>query len=124
MSDLEYMAFPKESWGKPKRKRRKRKKSIIHRKESGFCFLCALLNHDYTYKQTEEHHVVFGSGQRRLSEEYGLKVYLCPEHHREGPFAPHNNKEIEDMLCRIAQEQFKKEYPELEWTEIFKKNYL
>lgn len=102
----------------------KHKKSIIHRKESGFCFLCALLNNDYTYKETEEHHVVFGSGQRRLSEEYGLKVYLCRGHHREGPFAPHNNKEIEDMLCRIAQEQFEKEYPNLEWVEIFKKNYL
>lgn len=36
----------------------------------------------------------------------------------------HNNKEIEEMLCRIAQEQFEKEYPDLEWTDIFKKNYL
>ena len=75
-------------------------------------------------KQTEEHHVVFGAGQRSLSEEYGLKVYLCREHHREGRFAPHNNKEIEEMLCRIAQERFQEEYPNLEWTEIFRKNYL
>ena len=44
--------------------------------------MCALLNGDYSTKQTEEHHVVFGAGQRQLSEEYGLKVYLCREHHR------------------------------------------
>ena len=124
MNDLESMAFPKKSWVKQKKKRKKHPKSILHGKQSGFCYLCALLNGDYSMKQTEEHHVVFGAGQRSLSEEYGLKVYLCREHHREGPFAPHNNKEVEEMLCRIAQERFKEEYPDLEWTEIFRKNYL
>lgn len=134
MNDLEYMAFPKEGWVKKRRRgsRKKRRddipnthgKSIMHAKESGFCYLCAMLNGDYTYKETEEHHVVFGSDQRGLSERCGLKVYLCREHHREGPFAPHNNQEIRDMLCRIAQERFEYEFPQYSWMKIFKKNYL
>lgn len=126
MSDYSAMAFPKESWktGKKKKRRRRHRKSIMHSKESGFCYLCALLNNDYSYKQTEEHHVVFGSGQRELSEEYGLKVYLCREHHREGKMAPHNNKEIEEMLCRLAQQAFMAEYLEIKWEDVFKKNYL
>lgn len=76
--DYSDMAFPKASWkGKKGRKRRKiHRKSIMHSKESGYCYLCALLNGDYTYKYTEEHHVVFGSGQRDASEAYGLKVYV------------------------------------------------
>lgn len=75
--NYDVMAFPKAGWKGKKRKRRKvHRKSILHSKASGFCYLCALLNDDYTYKHTEEHHVVFGSGQRDLSEEYGLTVYL------------------------------------------------
>ena len=84
MNDLESMAFPKKSWVKQKKKRKKHPKSILHGKQSGFCYLCALLNGDYSMKQTEEHHVVFGAGQRSLSEEYGLKVYLCRENRPRG----------------------------------------
>lgn len=117
----EYMMFPKE---RRRKKKKKHPKSIMHDKESGYCYLCALLNNDYTYKPREEHHVVFGSGQRESSEKYGLKVYLCPEHHRGGPYAPHNNKEIREMLCKIARERFEEEYTDLEWEEIFMKKYL
>lgn len=75
--DYSAMAFPKASWkGKKAKKRKVHRKSIMHSKESGYCYLCAMLNEDYIDKHTEEHHVVFGSGQRDASEEYGLMVYL------------------------------------------------
>lgn len=96
----------------------------MHPKGIGYCYLCAALHNDYTYKLTQEHHVMFGSGQRELSEKYGLTVQLCMEHHKEGPEAAHNNQAIRELLCRDAQEAFMMEYPELEWMEIFKKNYL
>lgn len=136
MSEVDYssFAFPKESWRaskKPKgqqsgksRKRKKHRKSIMHPKGSGYCYLCAALHNDYTYKPTQEHHVMFGSGQRELSEEYGLTVQLCMEHHKEGPEAAHNNQAIRELLCRDAQEAFMMEYTELDWNGIFKKNYL
>lgn len=136
MNEVDYssFAFPKESWRtseKPKgqqsgksRKRKKHRKSIMHPKGSGYCYLCAALHNDYTYKPTQEHHVVFGSGQRELSEEYGLTVQLCIEHHKDGPEAAHNNKVIRELLCRDAQEAFMEEYQNLDWMKIFKKNYL
>ena len=105
--DYSMMAFPKEAWKTKKRarqvKRKKHRKSIMHPKGSGYCYLCAALNKDYTYKQTEEHHVVFGSGQRELSEEYGLKVQLCKVHHKYGEEAAHTNREVRELLCRDAQ---------------------
>lgn len=138
VSEVDYNAFalPKESWRTSKKqkgkqetkkrskKRKKHRKSIMHPKGSGYCYLCAALHNDYTYKPTQEHHVMFGSGQRELSEKYGLTVQLCMEHHKEGPEAAHNNQAIRELLCRDAQEAFVMEYPNLNWMEIFKKNYL
>lgn len=135
MNEVDYsaFAFPKARWRtseKPKgqqsgksRKRKKHRKSIMHPKGSGYCYLCAALHNDYTYKPTQEHHVMFGSGQRELSEEYGLTVQLCLDHHKDGPEAAHNNQAIRELLCRDAQEAFMMEYPDLNWMEIFKKNY-
>ncbi len=115
------LMYPKHA---KKKKRKCHGKSIMHSKESGYCYLCALLHGDYTYKPTEEHHVVFGSGQREISEQYGLKVYVCKKHHRAGPEAPHSNQEIRELLCKLAQERFETTYPRERWTSIFKKNYL
>lgn len=129
---IEDMAFPKETWKRQqstkrkqsRKKRKKHKKSILHPKDSGYCYLCALLDGDYTYKYTEEHHILFGSGQRELSEAYGLTVQLCMKHHKGFPYAAHDNREIRELLCKKAQETFMEEYPELDWMKIFKKNYL
>ena len=121
---IKHMAFPKASWkGKNGKKRKKHRKSIMHPKGSGYCYLCAIMNEDYTYKHTEEHHIMFGSGQRELSEEYGLTVQLCMEHHKDGPKSAHSSRETRKLLCRKAQEAFEREYPDLEWMDIFKKNY-
>lgn len=133
--DYNAFAFPKASWKREKvskqkgrhgnsKKRKKHRKSIMHPKGSGYCYLCAALHNDYTYKPTQEHHVMFGSGQRELSEEYGLTVQLCLDHHKDGPEAAHNNKVIRELLCRDAQEAFMEEYQNLDWMKIFKKNYL
>ena len=67
--DYSDMAFPKP--GK-KKKRKIHKKSILN-SQKGICYLCARLNGDYSVKQTEEHHILFGAGQRAISEENGVK---------------------------------------------------
>ena len=134
--NLSAMAFPKESWirpGKkkqekakrPAKKRKKHRKSIMQDKRDKRCYLCMLLNEDYReHTCTEEHHVIFGNGYRALSEEYGLKVNLCLKHHREGPEAVHNNHKNAELLMREAQERFQDEYRDLDWMQIFGKNYL
>ena len=98
-------------------------KSIMHQKD-GSCYLCMLLNGDYDdHKDTEEHHAVFGWANRNLAEHYGLKVYLCPCHHREGEEAAHKNHKIAKLLQEKAQAAFEREYPNLSFREIFGINY-
>lgn len=98
-------------------------KSIMQDKQDRTCYLCMMLHSDYSVKQTQEHHVIFGTANRKLSEKYGLKVYLCLEHHEEGKEAVHKNADIALRLKMVAQREFQKQFPELDWISIFGKNY-
>lgn len=99
-------------------------KSIMHQKD-GTCYLCMKLQADYSPKQTQEHHAIHGAGRRKLSEKYGLKVYLCLRHHTAdgGPEAVHKNAEIDLLVKAEAQKAFEKRWPALNFREIFGKNY-
>lgn len=93
--------------------------------KDGTCYLCSRINkNEQPTSPLQEHHVVFGTAGRRLSEKYGLKVYLCLDHHLYGPDAVHRNKSIKDYLCKEAQKAFESRYPNLSFMEIFGKNYL
>lgn len=106
-------------------KKIKKMKSVIQNKEAGQCYLCRLLDRDYSIKPIrEEHHVMGGTANRRLSEKYGLKVYLCLNHHRFGPKAVHKNAEVAELLHKEAQKAFLWIYPNLDFRKIFGKNYL
>lgn len=103
----------------------KKRKSIMQGKDTGTCYLCGLLHKDFSIKSVrQEHHVMGGTANRRLSEKYGLKVYLCLEHHLYGPEAVHKNAEVAERLHKEAQKVFEKTYPDLNFMEIFGKNYL
>ena len=72
----------------------------------------------------EEHHVFFGTANRRQSEKYGLKVYLCPEHHR-GSQGVHNNRHFDLMLKREAQLVFEEDIGNrTQFVKVFGRNYL
>ncbi|MBQ0113854.1 MAG: hypothetical protein KBT03_12050 [Bacteroidales bacterium] len=112
--------FPK----KPTKKKRKvHAKSIMQRKD-GTCYLCKWLHDDWTRHELHEHHVFGGVANRTLSEQYGLKVYLCLEHHLMGAEAVHKNKDSMDLVRREGQKAFERNYPELDFVEVFGKNYL
>lgn len=55
--------------------------------EEKVCFICPRL------QNLEQHHI-FGGANRRWSEKYGLKVWLCPRCHRDQKEGVHGNKEI------------------------------
>ena len=100
-------------------------KSILHDKKDRTCFLCMLLYGDDSYKAVlEEHHVFFGRALRKLSEKYGMKVYLCIFHHRTGKEAVHQNARINKMVQAYAQRTFEKKWPEKDFYGIFGKNYI
>lgn len=98
----------------------------MQEKQEGTCYLCMMLHNDYSRKVTQEHHVVFGTANRKISERYGLKVYLCFQHHEYdgGKEAVHRNREIRILLCKKAQEAFEKRWPELGFRNLFGKSYL
>lgn len=100
-------------------------KSIMQDKEAGQCYLCCLLHKDYSIKTVrQEHHVIGGTANRKLSEKYGLKVWLDPDHHLYGQETVHKNAEIAEMLHKKAQKTFMRSYPELDFCATFGKNYL
>ena len=98
-------------------------KSIMHDKKDGTCYLCMAAG-DYTRKTIlEEHHAIHGTANRRLSEKWGLKVYLCPAHHRR----VHDSKDgrKDDLyIQRAAQDAFRERYPYEDFRQIFGKNIL
>ena len=101
-------------------------KSIVHDKTSGTCYLCAMIHHDYrTQAILEEHHIFGGNPNRRLSEKYGLKVYLCPQHHRTSKEAVHRPdlNAYQRILQIQAQRIFTLTYPDLDFIKIFGRNY-
>ena len=100
-------------------------KSILQ-KNKDYCYLCSILNGDNSYKpDTEEHHIFPGNPNRKLSERYGLKVYLCIRHHRTGPDAVHKepNRGNDLLLKQIGQQAFEKRYPFKDFRQVFGKNY-
>lgn len=61
---------------------------------------------------------------RNLSEEHGMKAYLCLECHREGPEAVHRCRETDLYLKRTAQEEFEKQNTRQQFIKIFGKKLL
>ena len=84
-------------------------KSIIQsEKECWFCGRC----------EVEEHHIFYGTANRKLSEKYGLKVWLCPEHHRSSKYGVHFNKYNDNILKEVAEEKFRRTY-QLNFQRLF-----
>lgn len=100
-------------------------RSIMQDKAGGECYLCnRLLGIDTPAPCREEHHVMHGTANRRLAEHYGLKVYLCPCHHRTGPQAAHRCRQTDLLLIQAAQRAFERKYGHTKWMEVFGRNYL
>lgn len=100
-------------------------KSIMHDKKEGTCYLCMKLHDDDSVKAVrQEHHVFGGTANRKLSEKYGLKVYLCLAHHLTGPEAVHKDAKVAILLKKEGQRAFQKRYTDMDFMKIFGKNYL
>ncbi|MED9967287.1 MAG: hypothetical protein UFJ18_10905 [Blautia sp.] len=119
----EGLLFPKTQM---KKKRMRHPKSILQNKETRTCFLCVKLHDNYSvYPILHEHHIFEGTGKRQKSEEYGLKVYLCPRHHMYSEEAVHGNSGITEYLHRIGQQAFEDRCGSREtFRKVFGKSYL
>lgn len=96
-------------------------KSILQKDKK--CYMCGATG---SCDPLDSHHV-FGGPNRKLSEKYGLKVWLCHyKCHEYGSLAVHRNAEMNKRIKRLAQEAAMEKYG---WTtddfiRIFGKNYL
>ncbi len=74
----------------------------------------------------ECHHIFEGTANRRLSEKYGLKIYLCHRHHNELPDGIHYDPFLRDRVKQTAQKIFMEYYHKTkeEFIEIFGKSYI
>lgn len=81
------------------------------------CYLCG--------RKTclERHHTLSGVANRKLSEKYGLWVYLCHDCHT-GPNGAQYNPEKNRVLKKQAQIAFEKTHTREEFRKIFGKSYL
>ncbi len=81
------------------------------------CYLCG------SWCGLEQHHIFGGVANRKLSERYGLKVWLCYNCHTGtdgAQYDPVKNR----RLKAEAQEAFEKTHSHEEWMRIIRKNYL
>lgn len=90
-------------------------KSIIQKDRR--CFFCGSVN------GLEEHHIFGGTANRKISEKYGLTVWLCHEHHT-GTKGAQYVKEKNQELKRLAQIAFEARHSREEWMELIRKSYL
>lgn len=78
-------------------------KSII-KGDTEFCFLCykrGIIN-----RGNEVHHMIFGTGKRKLADEDGLTVHLCSLHHK----MLHDRGDYKRDLQELAQATWMEHY--------------
>lgn len=93
-------------------------KSIMQKEKR--CCICGTTNN------LHEHHVIHGNANRKLSEKYGLKVWVCLEHHI-GDNGVHNNAYLDDELKKQAEIKwllYDYDRSINDFIKIFGKNYL
>jgi hypothetical protein len=81
------------------------------------CYICG------TTQNLQLHHIFFGTYRRKKSDEYGLTVWLCRDHHT-GQSGVHPNRKLQEWLFIIGQTKFEELHGHKKFMEVFKKNYL
>lgn len=90
-------------------------KSIIQTEKE--CYFCK------SQRLIEEHHI-FGGANRKKSEKYGLKVYLCHYCHNEPPYGVHHCRKRADELFKTGQKAFMERYTDIDFIFEFGRNFI
>ena len=82
------------------------------------CYFCGRIT------GLERHHVLGGVANRKLSETYGLWVWVCNKHHTDPREGVQYNRDMNLKLKQDAQRAFQTYYSRSVWMMVFRKNYL
>lgn len=77
-------------------------KSVLQTEKE--CFVCKRTTNLHV------HHVLYGTANRKKSEQYGYKIYLCPEHHNMSSNGIHFNRPLDLSIKAMAQKHFEKNH--------------
>lgn len=91
-------------------------KSILQKDKK--CFVCG------TTQGLHDHHVFYGTANRKKSEKYGMKVWLCGMHHNLSNKGVHFDKKLDLLIKTKAQAVFEAKHTREEFIKIFGRNYL
>ena len=81
------------------------------------CYLCG------RQYGLERHHILGGTANRKLSEKYGLWVWLCHDCHTGSDGAQYDPVKNRRLKAE-AQAAFEIEYGHKMWMDTFRKNYI
>ena len=79
------------------------------------CYLCG--------KPKEHLHEIYFGKNRINSMKWGCVVPLCYSCHQ-GNNGVHHNSQVDIRLKQLCQEKFMQEYPDINFLDIFHKNYI
>lgn len=87
-------------------------------KEREECMMC----HRWDY--LSDHHVFYGTANRKISEKYDMTIRVCPDCHLNGKRAIHNCIEVDRALKEEYQRRFEGTHAREEFVRAFGRNYL
>lgn len=90
--------------------------SIIQQEKR--CYVCG------TTYDLHDHHIFYGTSNRKQSEKHGLKVWLCAIDHNMSNEGVHFNKKLDTELKELAQRKFEETHSREEFRAIFGKSWL
>lgn len=74
-------------------------------------------------RNIQEHHVFYGTANRKISDKYGLVEDFCMECHT-GNNGIHHNSEMNLRYKQKHQREFEENYGHADWMKLIGKNYL
>lgn len=92
-------------------------KTVLQSKKE--CWVCG------TTIDLHDHHIFYGTANRKISEKRGLKVWLCGKDHNLSKAGVHFNKELDTALKQFAQTYYEEHIgTRSQFREEFRKSYL
>lgn len=92
-------------------------KSVLQNEK--VCFVCK------REQELHDHHIFYGTANRKLSQQWGFKVWLCAAHHNMSKEGVHFNPELDQQIKGMAQTYFEKNKGNrATFIRIFGRSYL
>lgn len=70
------------------------------------------------------HHIYYGAGRRKISDENGFAVYLRSDWHNMADYGVHFNKSLDLSLKQICQKKYEETHTREEFIALVGKSYL